>query len=252
MGPRALIPAIAAIAAIALTVSLGNWQLRRASEKDAAQRDRDAALAVPAVNIGTAPIEPAALAGARVVLVGVLLPDRSIFLDNRTRQGIAGFHVLTPMRLSAATGSPSADTDRHVLVLRGWVARDIQDRNRLPVLQTPDGVVQIEGIAQAELAQPMLLGGEAGPGPDSARIWQRVTLPVYAKWSGLAMQPIMVRQTSALDDGLARDWVQPGSGADKHLAYAVQWYAMAGAVAMFWGVAIWLARKRRIAEPAAG
>jgi cytochrome oxidase assembly protein ShyY1 len=98
----------------------------------------------------------------------------------------------------------------------------------------------------------MLLGGEAGPGLDSARIWQRVTLPVYAKWSGLAMQPIMVRQTSALDDGLARDWVQPGSGADKHRAYAVQWYAMAGAVAMFWGVAIWLARKRRIAEPAAG
>jgi cytochrome oxidase assembly protein ShyY1 len=245
MGPRALIPAIAAIAAIALTVALGNWQLRRAGEKEAAQRDRDLALSQAAVSIGIAPIVPDALEGARVMVRGVLLPDRSIFLDNRTRQGIAGFHVLTPMRLSETADSTAANTDRHVLVLRGWIARDVQDRNRLPPLQTPLGVVQIEGIAQAELAQPMLLGGEAGPGPDGARIWQRVSLPSYSAWSGLAMQPILVRQTSALDDGLERDWVQPGSSADKHRAYAVQWYAMAVAVAAFWAVATWLSRRRR-------
>ena len=252
MGPRALIPAIAALAAIALTVSLGNWQLRRASEKESAQLDRDAAMRQPAVTLGAAPIDPSALEGARVVARGVLLPEQSVFLDNRTRQGVAGFHVLTPMRLlAAADGLPGAG-DRHVLVLRGWIARDIQDRNRLPALQTPPGAVQIEGIALAELAQPMLLGGEAGPGPDGSRIWQRVSLPSYSGWSGLAMQPILIRQTSALDDGLARDWVQPGSGADKHRAYAVQWYAMAAAVALFWAVATWLARRRRAAQPAAG
>jgi len=56
------------------------------------------------------------------------------------------------------------------------------------------------------------------------------------------MQPVLVRQTAELDDGLARDWVQPASGVDRHRGYAVQWYAMAAVTAGLW---LWLTLRGR-------
>ena len=236
-------PTIAAIAVVVLTVSLGNWQMRRADEKATLQSQRDAALAAAPVRIGAAPFDMAALAGRRVALEGVFDTRGTIFLDNRTRSGVAGFHVLTPLRVApASAGDPDA---RHVLVLRGWIARDLADRTRVPALQTPDGPVRVEGLAMSELAQPIVLGrGEAEPAPD-ARIWQHLELDAYRRWSRLALQPVLVRQTSALDDGLARDWVEPGSGVDKHHGYAFQWYALALATALLWSWLVVIAPRRR-------
>lgn len=231
---RQWLASLAAVAVIALTVSLGNWQLRRAHEKETAQAAREAALALPAYPIGQEAQREGALDGVRVWVQGYLLDEQSIYLDNRTRQGVAGFHVITPMRLLPA--APDDPRGQHVLILRGWIARDVADRTRLPALRTPVGVVRIEGLGMTELAQPMLLGGEAGPGPQGSRIWQRMTLPAYVAWSKLPLQPVLIRQLSDLDDGLQRDWVQPGSGADKHRAYALQWFAMAGVTALLWVV----------------
>jgi surfeit locus 1 family protein len=243
---RAVIAGLAALAVVITAVSLGNWQLRRADEKQRAQAERDAALAQPPQPVAQEPMRPGALDGRQVWVQGYLLGDASIFLDNRTHQGVAGFHVLTPMRLLPAERDDPRG--QHVLVLRGWIAADRADRNRLPALRTPDGVVRIEGLGMSELAQPILLQGEAGPPTVGTRLWQRLTVPAYAQFSGWPMQPVIIRQTSELDDGLVRAWVQPGQGTDKHRAYAAQWYALALAAAVMWGLATWRARRRR-AEP---
>jgi len=242
---RSLIAALAALAVVLTAVSLGNWQLRRADEKARAQQQRDAALAQAPHPIGQERLNDGALDGQRVWARGILLGDQSIFLDNRTRQGVAGFHVLTPLRLAPASADDPGG--RHVLVLRGWIAADRADRNRLPDLRTPAGEVRIEGLGVSELAQPMLLQGQSGPPSPGARLWQRASVADYAAFSGLAMQPILIRQTSELDDGLHRDWVQPGSSVEKHRAYAAQWYALAAAAALMWGVTVWRARRRRSA-----
>jgi surfeit locus 1 family protein len=247
MTRRDLIPALAALAVIILTVSLGNWQLRRADEKTQAQQARDAALARPAQSIGPEPLRAGALDGERVRAQGTFLDEQSIFLDNRTHKGVAGFHVISPLRLMPA--DPGDARAQHVLVLRGWVAADRIDRKRLPTLATPSGPVSIEGVGVTELPQAMLLGGEPGPGPDGARLWQRFTMQAYTRWSGLSIQPLLIRQLSELDDGLTREWVVPGEGADRHRAYAFQWYAMAIATGVLWlGVRL-LARRRRASTP---
>ena len=253
-----VIPTLAAVAVVALTVSLGNWQLRRADDKAQLQLQRDQALARAPLPIGTALLDAAATDGQRVSVEGRFDEPHTVFLDNRTRQGVAGFHVLTPMRIEA---DPSAgDTVRYVLVLRGWIARDIAERTRLPPLRTPTGLQRIEGLAIVDLPQPIVLGASApeggaadpsaaglsagkGAGKEaSARIWQHLSMPDYARWSGLPMQPVLVRQTVELDDGLARDWVQPASGVDRHRGYAVQWYAMAAVTAGLW---LWLTLRGR-------
>jgi surfeit locus 1 family protein len=257
-----VIPTLAAVAVVALTVSLGNWQLRRADDKARLQLQRDQALARAPLPIGTALLDAAATDGQRVSVEGRFDEPHTVFLDNRTRQGVAGFHVLTPMRIESDL--PADGTVRYVLVLRGWIARDIAERTRLPPLRTPTGVQRIEGLAIVDLPQPIVLGssgpeggavepsaagrasgneqGKAAGKDASARIWQHLSMPDYARWSGLPMQPVLVRQTVELDDGLARDWVQPASGVDRHRGYAVQWYAIAAVTAGLW---LWLSLRPR-------
>jgi len=220
-----LVPALAALAVIVATASLGNWQMRRAAEKQALQTQREAALSDAPIRLGSASLDASALDGRRVVGEGTFDDSRTVFLDNRTRGGVAGFHVVTPLRLD-----PSAT---HVLVLRGWIARDMADRTRLPPLRTPAGPVRVEGLAMATLPQPMLLGADAAPA-QGERIWQHLTLQRYREWSSLAVLPVIVRQTSGLDDGLVREWAQPGSDVDKHRGYAFQWFAMTAVTAGLW------------------
>ena len=47
-------------------------------------------------------------------------------------------------------------------------------------------------------------------------------------------QPIVIEQQSALDDGLVREWRPPDTGVNTHYAYALQWFAMALAIAVIY------------------
>lgn len=219
----AVVPTLAAVAVIALTVSLGRWQLDRAAQKDAVARIH--ASDAPALRIDAASRDVVPAAGARVLVRGAFLPATTVLLDNRTRQGVAGFHVLTAFQPEA--GGPA------VVVLRGWIARDLRDRTRVPDLVTPAGVREIEGRALATLEQPMLLGDDPEPGP-ALRIWQRWTPQRFERWASVRIAPWLLRQTAGEPDGLDRDWVPAGSGADKHRAYAAQWFSMAAVVAGLW------------------
>lgn len=234
---RSLIPSVAAALVVLLTVSLGQWQVRRADDKAAQQLARDAALAAPPVSLDAAGGSgAAALDGRRVTATGVFDAAHTVFLDNRTRNGVAGFHVLTPLRIGNDV------RPQHVLVLRGWIARDVADRERLPPLRTPTDTLRVEGLALEDLPQPIVLGSGQQQGADGGRIWQHFDLDAYRRWSGLTVMPVLVRQTSELDDALARDWAQPGSGVDRHRGYAFQWYAMAAVTAGLW---LWFVVIRR-------
>lgn len=232
MSARAALPTLAAVVLAIVTVSLGNWQMRRADEKRGLHAQREAADRDGPARLPGRDIDPATLVGRRIVAHGEFVPRWTVFVDNRTRKGIAGFHVLSPLRI---TGS-----DRHVLVLRGWVARDPHDRARLPALTVPSGDVEVQGWAERDLERTLELGSPVPPGPQD-RLWQNADLATFAQWSGLGMQPLLLRQTAATrvggaerDDGLMRDWPDPGSGVDKHLGYAFQWYALAVLVVGLW------------------
>lgn len=254
---RTALPTVAALAVLVLTVSLGNWQLRRADEKLALQAQSEAADRQPPVAIAQQALAEAdarGLEGRRVEASGRLLPERSIFIDNRTHKGIAGFHVVTPLRIEGSERNGAQPL--HVLVLRGWVPRDPRERTRLPEVPAPEGPVTVTGYAQRELAQTLELAESAPPGPDD-RIWQNLRLDAYRQWSGLALQPLLIRQIGPVggagpgfDDRLVREWPQPGSDVDKHRGYAFQWYSLAAATAALWfWFVVWRPLKRRGGRP---
>jgi len=220
----------AAAAAIVLTVSLGNWQLRRADEKLALQAawDRaEQAAPVPVSGIDVASV--AERLPLRVRLRGHFLFASEIWLDNRQMDGLAGLVLITPLRL--ADGAV-------VLVNRGFARRDPRDRMRLPAVARPDGEVMVEGLAVAHPARVLQLGEDAPPGSGPV-VWQNLDYDAFERASGLAVARWVVQQTAGADDGLLRNWPRLAAGVERHHGYALQWFSLAAliaALAAFFGL----------------
>ena len=123
---------------IALTVSLGRWQMHRAEEKEARQALLERRMAEPPLRL-TGPVAAAEpLLFRRVHAEGEWIAERQIYLDNQIRGGRAGFAVVTPLRLR--TGAAV------VLVNRGWEPRG-PEYPRAPRVEVPAGPVSVEGLA---------------------------------------------------------------------------------------------------------
>lgn len=214
---RALVWAVA-LAAMALTASLGRWQLSRAAEKEASQAavaERQRLPALDGASLAQALSDDQAreLLHRAITLRGQWLADRTVFLDNRPMARQTGFYVLTPLRL---TGS-----DRVVLVQRGWAPRHQVDRSLLPPVQTPTGEVQVSGRIAAHPPRVYQLGQEQG-----GAIRQNLDLDAWRAETGLPLAPVLVVQTGAASDGLQRDWPEAASGVEKHYGYAFQWFGL--------------------------
>ena len=210
----AFVPGMAALAAIALTLALGNWQSRRAEEKFALGRDLDEAARRPVLILPPGPIEAQGYEFSRVGARGEYSARHTILLDNKVLRGVAGYQVLTPLKTSG--------DGIHVLVNRGWVAAGPR-RDSLPQIRTPAGIETVEGIAVVPSTHFLELSAKTEEGI----VWQNLVLERYAKWSGLKLQPIVVQQTNDAADGLVRAWERPDTGAGRHRGYAFQWYALA-------------------------
>ena len=210
----AFVPGVAALAAIALTTSLGNWQSRRAEEKLALGRDLDDAARHSVLALPSRPVDAHDYEFRKISARGEYSAKYTILLDNKVLHGEAGYQVLTPLRIAGG--------DLYVLVNRGWVAAGAR-RDSLPQIQTPSGAETVEGIAVVPSSHIFELGAKTEEGI----VWQNLVLARYAKWSGLKLQPIVLQQSSDAADGLVRVWDRPDTGADKHRGYAFQWYALA-------------------------
>jgi surfeit locus 1 family protein len=216
--PR-LVPTLAAAFFFALTFALGQWQTGRAAEKRGLQARYDSADATPALSANTG-FDAGDALYRRVVARGVWDDAHTVLLDNRVYRRVAGYHVLTPLKL---------DNDRVLLVNRGWLPVGV-NRESLPAWITPRGVVSVEGIALPPQSRYVELGNAAPQG----RLWQNLDFDAYAKTVNAALLPVLVQQTSAAPDRLIRDWPRPDAGADMHVGYAFQWYALSATLAALW------------------
>jgi surfeit locus 1 family protein len=219
------IPFFAAMIAVGVGISLGQWQTRRAAEKQAIEARLSAREVAPPVALNSA-VQTDDVEFRRVVVKGEFVRDWPVYLDNRPYNGAAGFYVLMPLKI--------AGSDMHVLVMRGWARRDISDRTRLPSFATPNGIVEIQGIASRNPGHLLQLGA-AGPLHPGA-IVQNADVADVAQAGKFRMQPFVIEQLTDMQDGLVRDWPRPSTGVDKHRGYAFQWYALAATAFLFFVV----------------
>jgi len=217
-----LAPSIATAAFVALTVALGNWQMRRAEEKLELGRKLEDAARNTMVSVPSAPMDAAAVEHRRVDARGHFVARATLFLDNKVMQGVAGYQVLTPLKLEGG--------EFHVLVNRGWIAAG--DRSRLPDVLVPEGLQTIQGTAVVPSRRFLELAPEAVSGP----VRQNLVIEREEKRSGLKLQSFVIEQTSDAQDGLARAWERPDAGIDRHRSYALQWYLFAALAAILYVV----------------
>lgn len=211
----------AVTAGVALTVlatSLGNWQTRRGDTKEAIEAQWHNAEAARPTDVATLNDATAVAASVprRVTLRGTFVPAATVFVDNRTLNGVAGFQVITPLRLEDGTA---------ILINRGWAARDARDPSRIPDLTTPAGAVPIEGLAVARVPRLLELASTATPALPG--IWPNLDIEDYETAAGFAVARVVVQQTNDTADGLGRFWPRPAAGVEKHRGYALQWYGLA-------------------------
>ncbi|MBI3526293.1 MAG: SURF1 family protein [Betaproteobacteria bacterium] len=221
LGARQFWPALAAVLVIALTVSLGRWQLERASMKEAQAENFARQSRLSPIHISAALINAEQINYRQVSARGEWLPDDLVFLDNQVRQGQVGYLVYMPLRLEGG--------EVCILVNRGWVNAGF-DRARLPVIRTPRGSVEVSGVALI----PSMHFKELSATYREGRIWENITIERFAKWSGLKLQPTVIWQADDAADGLARAQITPDSGAERNLGYAFQWFALAVLTAFLW------------------
>ena len=227
--------AVAGLIGLATTAALGFWQLRRAAAKEDLQQHIEAAArAVPTQPTVADLARPDTMVYRHVAFEGRWLPDRVVYLDNRPRLGQAGLFVLMPLRIETPI---RAD----VIVNRGWIPRNGEDRNRIAAYVTPDGLVRVAGLVLAE--EPKLLELATPPERRLKGIWQNFDVVAYGKASGQPALPIVIREDPPATtgpepqgvDGLSRDWpdragVLQGQ-IDRHHGYAFQWFALTATLA---------------------
>ncbi len=220
-GFRPRLPAtLATVVAVLVFAALGNWQLHRAAEKRAlalAFSRGGMALALPTADDGLPRYQ-------RVRARGRYDPDHQFLLDNRSHAGRAGVQVLTPLLL--ADGSA-------ILVNRGWLPLG-GTREATPEISVAADSREVSGRLDP-LPRP---GIELQSAPPAG--WPKlVNYPRVEELSALLRRELRPR-TILLDaqapDGYVRDWHPPGMAPDRHLGYAVQWFALAATA-----IAIWIA-----------
>ena len=216
-------PLIATLVLVCIGCALGQWQTRRAEQKEALFQAIEKASASPLISLNKRSADNAFVSFQRLVVEGEFVQDWPLYLDNRPLHGRAGFYVLMPFRV--------AGTHKLILIARGWQMRNSLDRAKLPVLKTPSGQITLNGMVRDQLDRVMQLGQSEKVKPGS--IIQNLDLADIAAQTGMAFYPFVLEQTSELPDDLQRDWPLPSSGAEKHRAYAFQWYGLAAMALIF-------------------
>ena len=221
LGSMHPVPVVAGVIVAVIAIQLGNWQLRRASEKHEISLRIAQFAGSPAERLASAHA-PAPAEWSRVSVQGEWLEAAVMLHDNRVHERRPGYHVLMPLRL--ADGSA-------VLVNRGWVAAGL-DRSEIPAVRTSTGVVEVSGRVMVPEHDPFSLGDS----PRDGVRWQYIDPTAYAEWSGVSVPAWVIQQTSPEEDGLLREWPAPALGEDTHKGYALQWFSLAALAAALTGV----------------
>lgn len=212
-------PTLATLILLPFLIRLGVWQLDRADWKQELvdnHADRASQPLIPVSEL-SAPRED--LQYRQVVIRGYYDLSHQLLLDNRTHQGHAGYHVLTPLQAVGNSGV--------VLVNRGWVPVG-PDRAVLPVLPGSAGEVALTATIMLPPARTFRLDTVDEIDRGWPRVVQQIEMQQLEQRLGHALLPVVLLLDKDEPDGFVRDWKPVyGVGPDKHRAYALQWFTLA-------------------------
>ena len=214
---------------------LGMWQLGRAAERDALHAAIESGRLQAPLALSTRSFSADFIPWRAAQAQGRWSPRHTVLLENRNLDGQPGYWVATPLLLdpppvpgsrldaisagsaeiSAMTGAVSggdfmgqgpANGTAAVLVLRGWLPRDMRAVGTLPRIPVEPGEVAVRGELNTHVPRIFELwewaGGSASRLPDTIPppdggipVVQNLALAEYARASGLQLLPTVLAQT---------------------------------------------------------
>jgi surfeit locus 1 family protein len=222
--PRAFTTLLALLLVISL-VALGRWQLHRADEKQALytlfDSGQDATRGIDAAT-------PRLPRYQHVEAVGAYDSARQILIDNMSSlEGRAGYYVITPFALHGGGW---------ILVNRGWLPVGAS-RAAKPEVSVSTQEREIRGRADELPRAGMQMGARvrlAPPYPVVANFPTRAEIASLLGESAWAHAANLVLLDPSEPDGYLRQWQPPGFPPVRHIAYAVQWFALAAALVVIY------------------
>ncbi|WP_207061455.1 SURF1 family protein [Motiliproteus sp. SC1-56] len=202
-----LTPLLLAALFIPLCLFLAGWQWQKAERKSALGK-------APTHYLQTLPPSPLPLEGA-YRLMGTPHQKWSLLLDNRTRDGRAGYEVLVPF--TTAQGPA-------LLINLGWVAAPAI-RDHLPQLPTLPTAAQLQGRL-LPLPTPPTLGSPRWS-PGWPKRVQTLDIEALRLETGLDLLPRQLRLDRSLAPGFDTRWPPPRMTPARHQGYALQWALLA-------------------------
>jgi surfeit locus 1 family protein len=216
---------------VAVFVSLGFWQLDRADQRRAIQRDYAARQSDAPIEVGAAPMDGQGLRYYNASASGAYDGDHQILLANRVHDGVLGYEVLTPLRI--------VGSDMRVLVNRGWVPHDYQAAST-PQPPVPEGEVRITGRLVVPSPNRFAMGEPGGASFARDAVWQTLDLGALQGAAPFPVQPFVLQLAPDQSGGFVRNWPAPEVHPERNTGYAIQWFTFA-----LIALAIFLARSFR-------
>jgi surfeit locus 1 family protein len=234
--PRWIVAHVVVLILAIVFVNLGFWQLRRLDERRLSNtvgesRYQEGPLGIEEL-LAAAGDEQDSLEYRRATATGVFLTEHEVLVRSQVYQGVAGFHVITPL-----VGEDGSAT----LVNRGWVPLELDE---VPVAEAPPppGEVTIEGWVRPTQERPAL--GPRDPEDGRLAAMSRVDIDRIGEQVPFELDPVYLSQLGEEQDELPIPVDAPTFDDEgPHLAYAIQWFGFA-----LIGVLGYLALVRRSAQ----
>ena len=224
---------------VAFFIWLGFWQLGRADQKQALL---DQYATAQKTQVEITPQNAASLPRyQRVNVSGRFDPAHQVLLDNMpSHTGQPGYRVLTPFETAAG----------RLLVDRGWVPLG-SSRSQLPDIPVGSDARTVTGTID-ELPQA---GFELqAPPVDPSAPWPRVLSfprqPTLEHQLGQRLIPGLLLLDASQPDGYERTWeAHLGFRPERHIGYAVQWFAFAVAAVILFVITSFRTKKATDESP---
>ena len=149
-----------------------------------------------------------------VVLEGKYL-EKIFFLDNKIHNGKPGLKVFSPFETT---------NNNLVLVSRGWI--ELEDRSKLPTINTTKNVLKLQGVLRPE-SQDFVLENEEMNNKNNPILLQTVNLSELSNFLGKPLSPYILELSELSESAFVKTWQPINLSSFRHFGYAVQWFGLA-------------------------
>ena len=196
-----------------LVLSLGVWQIDRGYNKKELENTFLERQSQPVKEIKYNTFLKSDLY-RNVVLEGRYL-DNTFLLDNRIHNGKPGLKVFSPFETT---------NNNLVLVSRGWI--ELEDRSKLPTINTTKNVLKLQGVLRPE-SQDFVLENEEMNNKNNPILLQTVNLSELSNFLGKPLSPYILELSELSESAFVKTWQPINLSSFRHFGYAVQWFGLA-------------------------